>query len=406
MNERCFVKKISRTVLSKVFQGIDFRKVVAAAAVLPVFMVWFAFETPAWCKNPQKRISPRIIGGMDAETGTWPWIAAIIDANDTDPYSGHFCGGTLIHPKWVLTACHCMENETAQSVDVLLNTVDLKSDTGERIDVAQIIQHPSYNSVTMDNDIALIELASPSSAIPLNIHRTADLIEGENSITMGWGLLQPDGWIYPSILQQVNLPIVSNATCIDSFMNKGFPEDYITENMLCAGFAEGGKDACRGDSGGPLVVQRSDGYKLSGIVSWGEGCAEEGLYGVYTRVSLFASFIDAYVDSSYIGGKILADAAGHVSLPVADATIKINEFETRTDSRGFFFIDTDPGVYEITISAPLFVPIVQSVNVSGDGIVYLEKKMTPCPPGDINCDGRVGIEDAIGILKILTGLTD
>lgn len=367
-------------------------------AVLSVFVVLITFAA-AWGGGPQERKSSRIIGGVRADSGSWPWMTALIHAYDDDPYSGHFCGGALIHPKWVVTACHCVENLSADSVDVLINAADLKGDTGERIHVAQIIEHPSYDTITLDNDIALLELVSPSSARPLYIHRIADLAEGENSVTMGWGVTEPDVWTYPSTLQQVTVPIVSNATCIDSFMDNGFPKDYVTDNMLCAGFAEGGKDACQGDSGGPLVIQRSDGYQLAGIVSWGEGCADPGLYGVYTKVYRYAGFIDSYVDSSAIAGKIVKSDASQEIIPISNAAVSIGGYETQTDSRGFFFINTEPGVYEITMSAPSFVPAARSIEVSGNGVVYLEERMALCTPLDFICNGHVGIEDAVFVLK-------
>lgn len=65
----------------------------------------------------------------------------------------------------------------------------------------------------------------------------------------------------------------------------------LTDNMLCAGFKEGGRDACQGDSGGPLVTRYNNTWFLSGIVSWGKGCAASNVYGVYTRVSVFVEWI-------------------------------------------------------------------------------------------------------------------
>jgi hypothetical protein len=70
----------------------------------------------------------------------------------------------------------------------------------------------------------------------------------------------------------------------------------INEGQLCAGLELGGRDSCQGDSGGPLIVRNPGGcpYQV-GIVSWGEGCAMEKAYGVYTRVSHYAQWIQGHV---------------------------------------------------------------------------------------------------------------
>ena len=89
-------------------------------------------------------------------------------------------------------------------------------------------------------------------------------------------------------LREVQVPIVSNETCKDSY------GDIITSNMLCAGYPEGGKDACLGDSGGPLMVPAADNsWLLTAVVSFGVGCAQPDSYGVYTRVRPYLDWIES-----------------------------------------------------------------------------------------------------------------
>lgn len=90
------------------------------------------------------------------------------------------------------------------------------------------------------------------------------------------GKLSPD-------LQRVDVPIVGRAACQVSY-----GEESITDNMICAGFAEGGKDSCSSDSGGPIVENGI----LIGVVSFGRGCAEAGFPGVYTRLGNFVDWIN------------------------------------------------------------------------------------------------------------------
>lgn len=107
--------------------------------------------------------------------------------------------------------------------------------------------------------------------------------EYRGSLTLG-GSGPPD-------LRYVDVPIVSRAEC-----KSEYPSSSITENMVCAGVLEGGKDSCSGDSGGPLIATGTD--ILEGIVSWGQGCALKGFAGVYTRVATQLDFIYANANST------------------------------------------------------------------------------------------------------------
>ena len=80
----------------------------------------------------------------------------------------------------------------------------------------------------------------------------------------------------------VDVPVASTANCNDSNSYAG----QISPRMFCAGLDQGGKDSCQGDSGGPLTRNTGGGFTvLTGIVSWGEGCARADKFGVYTRIA-------------------------------------------------------------------------------------------------------------------------
>jgi secreted trypsin-like serine protease len=75
--------------------------------------------------------------------------------------------------------------------------------------------------------------------------------------------------------------------------------DPLTGNMLCAGEADGARDACNGDSGGPLFTMVDGKPVQVGVVSWGEGpidaeasCGHANAYGIYTRLANYTDWIN------------------------------------------------------------------------------------------------------------------
>lgn len=253
-----------------------------------------AADTPGTTRSG---ITPKIVGGTTAVAGDWPWMAAIIHSDATNYYYGQFCGGALIAESWVLTAAHCVYDNTAQKwkapaeVDVVMGLHNLMLDSGDRIDVKQVVGHPDYNPTTFDNDLALLELVRPSSAQPLPLMDDAgNDLNGYQAVIIGWGDTDPSASSsYPAELQQVTVPVVSNTACAAQYPG------MISDTMLCAGYVAGGKDSCGGDSGGPLMVQIDGHWYHAGIVSWADGCAQPNAYGVNTRTSEFVDFIGSYV---------------------------------------------------------------------------------------------------------------
>jgi secreted trypsin-like serine protease len=137
-------------------------------------------------------------------------------------------------------------------------------------------------------------LESPSAYTPIELMTpTLDTAVqvGDFYDVAGWGTLREGGSL-ATTLQKVKVPLVDQRTCSNAY-------DGIVDSMVCAGFADGGKDSCQGDSGGPMFLTGSDGkFYQAGVVSFGSGCARPDAYGVYTRVSSFSSFI---CDSAGVG---------------------------------------------------------------------------------------------------------
>ena len=272
--------------------------------------------------------TPEIVGGQEAVPGAWPWMAALVTRSQPSDYNGQFCGGALIAPQWVLTAVHCVEGETASTIDVTLGKHKLTDSGGERIHVIEIITHPNFNSSTLDSDVALLRLETASSRQTVGLIPQGDTAlsaVGVLATITGWGDMRINGetGTNADALMQVSVPIVSNATCNASSSYGG----DITANMMCAGLAQGGKDSCQGDSGGPLVVPNGTGWLQAGVVSWGIDCAKPNYYGVYARVSNFTDWIN-----SQIGGAQATATATATPTVTATATATATSTPTKSNT--------------------------------------------------------------------------
>ncbi|MGD8109320.1 S1 family peptidase [Vibrio sp. TRT 17S01] len=238
-------------------------------------------------------VTPRIIGGTESPAGQWPFVTALVKASKSGG-EGQFCGASYIGERYVMTATHCLTNTLAQDIEVIIGKQDLASATdADRYAIKRIYLHEDYDeSSALQNDIAILELerdVAGGTAVTLAESTLRDaLAPGQALTVMGWGDMDPspafDG---PSKLHQVDVELINQDACT------GAGDDYasIEVNAFCAGLEQGGKDSCQGDSGGPIIVNDGGVAKQLGIVSWGEGCAVAGQYGVYANVSHFADWI-------------------------------------------------------------------------------------------------------------------
>ncbi|XP_055850334.1 trypsin alpha-3-like [Episyrphus balteatus] len=235
----------------------------------------------------------RIVNGRTASINELPYQVSI------QQYSQHFCGGTIISPTTVLSAAHCTisivtkgQEDTCQ---VRVGSSNWKSG-GVTRKIKYIVNHPGYDAKTNVNDVSILALVSPlvysASIKPAKL--CANLLDNNTPVDVsGWGRLQEGGKELPTNLQAVTIRMMNGATCASRQFGYGAA---IKESMICA-YAPN-QDSCQGDSGGPLVEAETS--NMVGIVSWGAGCAQAGMPGVYADVSYpgIRSFITQYCPSA------------------------------------------------------------------------------------------------------------
>lgn len=229
---------------------------------------------------PDDLTSPRIVGGQSANLFLRTHMVSFYDEG---------CGGSLIASRWVLTAAHCLIEPSSMAY-----IGGSQSSDGTPIRVKAIHRHPDY--VFPRNDILLIELEddvpSPYNFMLLNANPSLPE-EGEYARAVGYGYVHENESGQPA-LRQVDIPIVTTQQCRAAYKAKGsdlaggiFPDIHI-----CAGYEQGGCDSCSADSGGPLFVYDSHNNPIQiAIVSFGYGCAREGMPGGYTRVSEYIPWL-------------------------------------------------------------------------------------------------------------------
>ncbi|XP_056298851.1 transmembrane protease serine 9-like [Pseudoliparis swirei] len=268
-------------------------QLICGSAVMMILLSRGCHSQQLVCGKAPK--NSRIVRGQAVSPGSWPWSVSL---NDDD---GPFCGGSVINNQWVLTASHCISSHQLHTTTVYLGR---HSQSGLNLNevsstLEDIICHSSHNTITHNNDICLLKLSAPVEFTdyiqPVCLASTGSTFHsGVSSWVTGFGLTQYNASTGSDILQEVNLPIVGNNECECTYPG-------ITENMICAGFREGGKDACLGDSGGPMVTEKDGRWVQSGIVSFGDGCARPLTPGGYTRVSQYQDWITSITDSNAPG---------------------------------------------------------------------------------------------------------
>jgi len=251
----------------------------------------------------------RVVGGTEAVQNSHPWIVRL-------GMCGYLCGGTIINERFILTAAHCVFDETGTIMDTSCMTVyagdhdAAEPDLNEQqLAVKAVYAHDAYNpSVSSANDIAILELRvgviftdGEKSIKPACLPEPGFVLPEQNTnvYIAGWGVT--DDKSTARYLQEGKVDYIPDAEC------KTMWGILDAKTMLCAGKRGGKIDTCQGDSGGPLIYAKGSTALLVGVVSFGAECGAPNAPGVYVDVVNFLDWINGVVGGT-IPAKTLSAA--------------------------------------------------------------------------------------------------
>ncbi|XP_030304212.1 serine protease 55 [Calypte anna] len=266
----------------------------------------------------------RITGGGYAKDGEFPWHVSIQSKRR------HICGGTMISALWILTAAHCFAGEMPPDLTVVVGSVDLYFPLEEH-KLDRVILHEDFDSMSMQNDVALILLSSPiefsKEKIPICLPFIDDIDTWQECWSTGWGTTREGEIVVPGshVLQKVRMKLISREQCL-----KRTP--VLEENMLCAEVERREKSICQVDSGGPLVCSYWNTMKWFqvGIISWGEDCSEKANQEILMSVYSYRGWIEAQT----------ARRGKPFFIEGMDKHAKVRVVPSRAESQSFFLVSS------------------------------------------------------------------
>lgn len=247
-----------------------------------------------------------VVGGNDAAPGEYPYVAHILIDRSFQ------CTGTLVTPRYVVTAAHCSSvvpggvanvpiGQPGQLIEVSVGAYETPSATlvggyesdGEEHVARNVFVNPGWAGLgSVSNDVAIVELDTPSTMPPVKIASAQERslwTAGTVATIAGFGVTESGG-DSPDVLQEARVPIVTDEYAAEAYpyLVEGVDPlfgGFESETQVAAGYPEGGVDSCQGDSGGPLLVSAGSEMRLVGDTSYGVGCGEPGYPGVYGRLA-------------------------------------------------------------------------------------------------------------------------
>jgi V8-like Glu-specific endopeptidase len=249
-----------------------------------------------------------VIGGHNANIADYPYLAFIEGVQAT---AGYACTGTVVAPRVVLTAGHCVEDIESSSIvepsliAVATGVSNLTKIPHKQVSmVERVLAYPGFNPTELHGDAGLLILTAPVSAPPIALATGEDapLYEPGDVLTVaGWGIDDRQTGHAPNQLQSATVPIEEGSRCKEG--TKRFYPFFDPNRQVCALDAPHFHiTTCHGDSGGPAIATRPDGTPVEvGVTSLGDGTCNPSSPAVFTRVDQISSWVQSWIDATESG---------------------------------------------------------------------------------------------------------
>ena len=267
-----------------------------AFVLLAIFMLAPASSSSAGSRGPDASAS--IVNGRSTSIGEWPWQVALTVSKRAAPRipvsKRFFCGGSVLAPRLVITAGHCvadLNRRQVRRIEIISGRTSLNSNRGQVARVKSLRMPLNaagkrrYRTIygTADWDVALLVLATSLDAEPVKLAgpgEEAASAVGQIGWITGWGNTSGFTDRLPRKLQVARQVVMGNGLC-----RRDDGVAFKRSRMVCIGGPAGNTSTCLGDSGGPLVVATSAGYRLIGLTSYGDGICRATFPSVDTRLA-------------------------------------------------------------------------------------------------------------------------
>ncbi|XP_049947645.1 trypsin-like [Schistocerca serialis cubense] len=280
---------------------------VTARVLLAIAVLCGLAVVEGWGRTHRLQVQAgRIVGGRNATIQEFPYQVSLQRKYAIGDGGSHFCGGSIIDARHVLTAGHCLYAyyDVLDQVIVsagMTNVRDFDDPNLQTQAAEAAFIHDGFDNDKLTYDIGILRVAGSfnldGTYVAAATLQNSTPPAGTICTITGWGYVEQDGYyVLPAILQAVDLPLILSDECAELYANYDDPDAEVRADNICAGLEEGGKDSCNGDSGGPMTC----GGAVTGLVSWGdEVCGIPHYPGVYTDVATYSDWIADTLAASY-----------------------------------------------------------------------------------------------------------